>query len=90
LKYVTQGQVLTVPFESRPRLFQLEFERDKAHPEKLAQDIAALSVTDRVEWANVIQSAAEVDWDTQVDMDDEHETKVRPTHLGPTSPPFHP
>ncbi|KAF8679690.1 AAA domain (dynein-related subfamily) [Rhizoctonia solani] len=75
LKYVIQGQVVTVPFEGHPRLFQLEFEQDKAHPEKLAQNISGLSITDRVEWANVIQSAAEVDWDTQVDIDDEHETK---------------
>ncbi|KAF8761912.1 AAA domain (dynein-related subfamily) [Rhizoctonia solani] len=84
LKYVIQGQVVTVPFEGHPRLFQLEFEQDKAHPEKLAQNISGLSITDRVEWANVIQSAAEVDWDTQVDIDDEHETKVRPSR--PISP----
>ncbi|KAH7344827.1 P-loop containing nucleoside triphosphate hydrolase protein [Rhizoctonia solani] len=76
LKYVTHGQVLAVTFEGHPRVFQiLEFGRD--HSEKLAEDIAGLSITEGIDWRSVIQSAAEVDWDTRVDIADEHETKVR-------------
>ncbi|CAE6463183.1 unnamed protein product [Rhizoctonia solani] len=75
LKYVIRGQVLTVTFEGHSRVFQIvEFE-PKSHSEKLAEDIAGLSITKGIDWHSVIQSAAEVDWDTQVDITDEHETK---------------
>ncbi|CAE6457963.1 unnamed protein product [Rhizoctonia solani] len=81
LKYVTHGQVLIVTFEGHPRVFQiLEFGRD--HSEKLAEDIAGLSITEGIDWRNVIQSAAEVDWDTLVDIADEHETKPQVAHVG--------
>ncbi|KAJ1311262.1 hypothetical protein OPQ81_009760 [Rhizoctonia solani] len=74
LKYVIQGQILTVTFEGHPRVFQVLGE--KAHSEKLAENIAGLSLAEGIDWPRVIQSAAEVDWDTQVDITDEHETKI--------------
>ncbi|CAE6408763.1 hypothetical protein ACGC1H_001567 [Rhizoctonia solani] len=82
LKYVMQGQVLTVTFEGHPRVFQIvEFEPN-SHSEKLAEGIAGLSLTRDIDWHSVIQSAAEVDWDTRVDITHEHETKPPITHVG--------
>ncbi|KAG8763932.1 AAA+-type ATPase [Ceratobasidium sp. 423] len=74
LKYVIQGQVLTVTFEGRPRVFQILTE---SQSEKL--NIAGLSLAEGIDWPSVTQSAAEVDWDTRVDLTDEHETKPQIT-----------
>ncbi|EUC66654.1 AAA family ATPase [Rhizoctonia solani AG-3 Rhs1AP] len=83
LKYVIQGQVLTVTFEGHPRVFQIvEFEPN-SHPEKLAEGIAGLSLTGDIDWHGVIQSAAEVDWDTRVEITHGDETKAPIiTHVG--------
>ncbi|CAE7215556.1 unnamed protein product [Rhizoctonia solani] len=68
LKYVIQGQTLTVTFEGQARVFQIvEFNK--------VEGIAGLSIDDG-------QSAAEVDWDTQVDI---HHSKVRPEPIEPYS-----
>ncbi|CAE6534829.1 unnamed protein product, partial [Rhizoctonia solani] len=86
LKYVIQGQVLTVTFEGHPRLFQIVEFDPKSQPEKLGEGIAGLSITQSIDWRSVIQSAAEVDWDTRVDVADEHETK--PPIAAPVGSPY--
>jgi hypothetical protein len=83
---VTKGQVFEVPFEGHGRLFQVaEFEPTEVDvPEqKLAEDIAGLSIAEGVDWHHVIQSAAEVDWETRVDVVEERDTKVNSRPLGP-------
>lgn len=69
-----------VPFEGQPRLFQIVgFGPTGNDPaQKLAEDISGLSVQD-ISWNHLIQSAAEVDWDTQIEVVEE--TKVKPLTL---------
>ncbi|KAG8710146.1 AAA+-type ATPase [Ceratobasidium sp. 394] len=73
LKYVVNGQAFEVPFEGKPRLFRVDgIESDRS---ALEIDLASLSLGNGPNWNHIFRNAAELDWDTQVEI---AETKLKP------------
>ncbi|KAG8696159.1 AAA+-type ATPase [Ceratobasidium sp. 395] len=79
LKYVVKGQVFEVPFEGRPRVFRVVgVESDEESTQEVSQNLASLSLADSPNWSEIVQNAAELDWDTQVEVTEEPKSKPSP------------
>ncbi|KAG8755107.1 hypothetical protein FRC12_010995 [Ceratobasidium sp. 428] len=91
LKYVVKGQVFEVPFEGRPRVFRIVgVESDEESTQEVSQNLASLSLADSPNWSEIVQNAAELDWDTQVEVTEEPKSKVHTSsslsfHTSPTT-----
>ncbi|KAG8738459.1 AAA+-type ATPase, partial [Ceratobasidium sp. 414] len=74
LKYVVNGQDFEVPFEGNPTLFRVDRIESDGNAEQDI-DLADLSLGDSPNWNHIFRNAAELDWDTQVEV---VETKPKP------------
>ncbi|KAF8609558.1 AAA family ATPase [Ceratobasidium sp. AG-I] len=88
LKYILKDQVFEVPFEGKPRLFQVISFELNGEPAKsdIAEDIAVLSLDGELNWIRIAQSAAELDWDTQLHIQENKKSKPPPVPADVGSP----
>ncbi|QRV76609.1 AAA family ATPase [Ceratobasidium sp. AG-Ba] len=88
LKYVVKGQLFEVPFEGQPRLFcAIEIEPSAEVPdEDIDQTLASMSLAEGPNWTDVFRNAAQLDWDTQVEIAEETKVKPPPTSTNVGSP----
>lgn len=57
------------------RVASFEFEGEPAKSD-IAEDLAVLSVDGALNWTRIAQSAAELDWDTQLQIEEDKKSKV--------------
>lgn len=88
LKYAIKDQVFEVPFEGQPRLFCVVAFELVGEPAKsdVTEDIARLSLDGTLDWTRIAQSAAELDWDTQLQIQEDKKPKPPPIPANVGSP----
>ncbi|KAG9112430.1 AAA+-type ATPase [Ceratobasidium sp. 392] len=86
LKYVVKGQAFEVQFEGHTRVFRVVgIDTNEETNSEIAQNLAGLSLNSP-NWSYIFQNAAELDWDTQIDVAEEPKPKPPPTSANVGSP----